>query len=109
MDTIFAQATARGRAGVAVIRLSGPLSKVAAERLCGSLPDSGRSLRWLRGSDGAKIDEALVLTFKEGQSFTGEIVVELQTHGSTAVVVAIERELASMEGLRPAEAGEFTR
>lgn len=109
MDTIFAQATAPGRAGVAVVRLSGPLSKVAAERLCGKLPDSGRSLRWLRGADGAKIDEALVLIFKEGQSFTGEFIVEFQTHGSIAVVAAIERELASMVGLRRAEAGEFTR
>lgn len=109
MDTIFAQATAPGRAGVAIVRLSGPLARKAAERLAGPLPESGRSLRWLRGADGAKIDEALVLTFPEGQSFTGEIIVEFQTHGSIAVVAAIKCELAAMAGMRHAEAGEFSR
>lgn len=109
MDTIFAQATAPGRAGVAIVRLSGPQAKTAAERLAGPLPEAGRRLRWLHGKDQAKIDEALILTFAAGQSFTGEIVVEIQTHGSPAVISAIERELMEMPGLRLAEAGEFTR
>jgi tRNA modification GTPase len=63
----------------------------------------------LRDEDGALIDEALVLVFEGPRSFTGEDVVELHVHGSVAVVAAIERCLARQPGLRPAEAGEFTR
>lgn len=108
-ETIFACATAPGRAGIAVLRLSGPGARRAAERLAGALPVVGRSLRWLRGSDGGKIDQALVLTFAPGRSFTGEVVVELHVHGSGAVIAALERELATIPGLRAAEPGEFTR
>lgn len=108
-DTIFACATAPGRAGVAVLRLSGPGARAAAEQLAGPLPEAGRSLRWLRAADGARIDESLVLSFARGASFTGEELVELQVHGSPAVIAALERELAAIPGLRQAEAGEFTR
>lgn len=107
MDTIFALATARGRAGVAVVRISGPLALTAAERLAGPLDPRGRSLRHLR--DGEEIlDEALVLTFPSGHSFTGEDVVELHLHGSPAVIAASLGALGRMPDLRPAEAGEFT-
>lgn len=110
MDTIFALASAPGAAGVAVVRISGPRAFSAAESLAGDLPDPRRAgLRIVRGSDGAMIDEALVLVFGQGASFTGEDVVELQLHGSTAVVSAVLRELSGIEGLRQAEAGEFTR
>jgi tRNA modification GTPase len=109
MDTIFALATAPGRAGVAVIRISGSLARVAAERMAGPLPLSGRSLRVLRDGDGETVDEALCLTFAPGHSFTAEEVVELQAHGSPAVVARLLRLLGAMPGLRMAEAGEFTR
>ncbi len=110
MDTIFALATGRGRAGVAVIRISGIDAFAAARRLCGPLPEVGtHRVRRLRDEDGALIDEALVLVFEGPRSFTGEDVVELHVHGSVAVVAAIERCLARQPGLRPAEAGEFTR
>jgi len=109
MDTIFALASARGKAGVAVFRISGPEAFRAGKALAGALPVSRlaglRRLIW----DGAVIDEALVLTFPEGQSFTGEAVVELQVHGSMAVIDAIARVLSGMPGLRMAEPGEFTR
>ncbi|MBW7921647.1 MAG: tRNA uridine-5-carboxymethylaminomethyl(34) synthesis GTPase MnmE [Rubellimicrobium sp.] len=108
-DTIFARATAPGRAGIAVLRLSGPQARAAAGRLAGPLPEAGRSLRRLKGAGGEVIDEALVLTFAAGRSFTGEEVVELHVHGSAAVVAALEHELGAMPGLRGAEAGEFTR
>jgi tRNA modification GTPase len=108
-DTIFALATAPGRAGIAVLRLSGPQAWAAASSLAGPLPEHGRSLRTLRDLSGEPIDEALVLTFGPGRSFTGEAVVELHCHGSPAVVSAIRRTLAARPGLRPAEAGEFTR
>ncbi|WP_438954889.1 tRNA uridine-5-carboxymethylaminomethyl(34) synthesis GTPase MnmE [Cognatiyoonia sp.] len=108
MDTIFARTTANGRAGVAVIRISGSQSFEAAERLCRSLPAS-RGVRKLFGADGELIDECLVLSFPGGASFTGEPSVELQLHGSLAIVSAVLGELSEQEGLREAEAGEFTR
>ncbi len=108
-DTIFAQATAPGRAGLAVIRISGPDARCAAEALSGRLPSHGRSVRTLRDRDGEILDEALVLTFAEGRSSTGEIVAELHLHGSTAVVSAVLRVLAEDSRLRMADPGEFTR
>ena len=109
MDTIFALASAPGKAGVAVIRISGPQAVQAGLRLAGSLPPPrGSALRILR--DGAvMLDQALVLYFAEKASFTGDAVVELHLHGSTAVVRAVLRVLAAMPGLRMADPGEFTR
>jgi len=110
MDTIYALATARGRAGVAVIRISGALSWLAAERLAGSLPEVRKAgLRRLMSRESQLLDEALVLIFEQYQSFTGEKTVELQLHGSVAVVQAVLAELGAMDGLRMAEPGEFTR
>ncbi len=109
MDTIFALATAAGKAGVAIIRISGPEAFAAAGALCGAVPTDGRALRKLRGQDGSVIDEALVLGFGKGHSFTGEDVVELHLHGSPAVQRSVLAELAAQPGLRQAEAGEFTR
>ncbi|MFV0360942.1 tRNA uridine-5-carboxymethylaminomethyl(34) synthesis GTPase MnmE [Tropicimonas sp.] len=109
MDTIYALATAPGRSGVAVIRVSGPSSWEACRRLAGDVPGFRRaSLRVLRDK-GEVIDEALVLVFDAGRSFTGEPSVEFQIHGSAAVVARLMRALAEIEGLRAAEAGEFTR
>ena len=109
MDTIYALATARGRSGLAVVRVSGPLALVAGAALCGPLPAPRvaglRRLTW----DGELLDEALVLTFAKGASFTGEAVVELQCHGGPAVVGAVLRALSAQPGLRLAEPGEFTR
>ncbi len=110
MDTIFAQTTAHGKAGVAVLRISGPRAWDAAYALCGSLPEPRlAALRILKDRNGVRLDEALVLVFAENASFTGERVVELQLHGSVAVVAAVLRELGNMDDLRPAQAGEFTR
>ncbi|MBI1217030.1 MAG: tRNA uridine-5-carboxymethylaminomethyl(34) synthesis GTPase MnmE [Rhodobacteraceae bacterium] len=110
MDTIFALATARGKAGVAVVRISGPESFAAAEAIAGPLPALRHAaVRRLRNSAGDVLDDALVLTFAPGASFTDEAVVELQLHGSTAIVAAVLRELAAQPGLRMAEPGEFTR
>ncbi|TMV67131.1 tRNA uridine-5-carboxymethylaminomethyl(34) synthesis GTPase MnmE, partial [Thioclava sp. BHET1] len=110
MDTIYALASARGKAGVAVIRLSGPLAHEAGRRLAGSLPDPrGTALRLLRNAEGEALDQALVLRFDEGASFTGEDTVEFHLHGSTAVIGAVLQTLALLPDLRMAEAGEFTR
>lgn len=108
-DTIFAQATARGKAGVSVIRISGSLACAAAAALGASdLRPHRASLRQLMAG-GEVIDEAVVIWFPEGKSFTGEDVVELQVHGSVAVIARLTEVLAGMGGLRLAEPGEFTR
>ena len=106
-DTIFALASARGKAGVAVMRVSGPQAHGALARLCAVPAARQAALRQLVWQ-GQVLDEALVLVFDEGASFTGEASVELQVHGSLGVIKALTQALAAI-GLRPAEAGEFTR
>ncbi|WP_243613452.1 tRNA uridine-5-carboxymethylaminomethyl(34) synthesis GTPase MnmE [Shimia aestuarii] len=109
-DTIFALATAPGKAGVAVIRISGSAAASAGAVLFGELPKPRMaSLRILRDKAGHRLDQALVLYFPEKNSFTGEEVIELHLHGSVAVVNAVLRELSDIEDLRLAEPGEFTR
>ncbi|NEX48096.1 tRNA uridine-5-carboxymethylaminomethyl(34) synthesis GTPase MnmE [Pseudotabrizicola algicola] len=108
-DTIFALATARGRAGVAVVRVSGPLALEAAAALgITGLRPRCASLRKLMAK-GEVLDTGLVLYFEAGASFTGEPVVEFQIHGGEAVVSALLKFLESVPGLRLAQAGEFTR
>lgn len=109
MDTIFALASARGKAGVAVVRLSGPRAWDAVRDLSGTLPIPRRpSLRRLSWG-GDVLDEGLVLLFEQGASFTSEVSAELHLHGATATVAAVLRALGEIEGLRLAEPGEFTR
>lgn len=110
MDTIFAEATAPGRAGLSVIRLSGPRALAVARDVAGSVPGDRRAgLRDIRDSDGTVIDRGLVICFAAPNSFTGEDVVEFHLHGSIAVVRATLRRLGHFGGVRQAEAGEFTR
>lgn len=108
MDTIFALASARGKAGVAVVRLSGPRSHEAVAKFC-KLPAPRRAtlreLTW----NGELLDEALVIVFELGASFTGEACAELQLHGSSAIVGSVLRILSEFSGLRQADPGEFTR
>jgi tRNA modification GTPase len=110
-DTIFALSSAPGRAGVAVLRVSGPDAGTALAALAGSRPPA-RHARLARLRDpgtGAAIDRGLVLWFPGPASFTGEDMAELQLHGGRAVVAAAVAALAALPGLRPAEPGEFTR
>lgn len=109
MDTIYALASARGKAGVSVLRLSGPQSHAAVIAVCGDLPPVRRaSLRRIIWN-GIELDQALVLVFADGESFTGEPSAELHLHGSIAVVQSVMQALSAMAGLRLAEPGEFTR
>ena len=109
-DTIYALASAPGKAGVSVIRISGKRAKIAAEQLAGDLSIPRHAyLRKLFSPTGLFLDEALVLYFEEGSSFTGEKTVEFQIHGSISIVKSVMKELASIDGLRLAEPGEFTR
>lgn len=110
MDTIFALASARGKAGVAVIRVSGPDAWCATQTLTGGLPEVRKaSLRKLNDAVDGYLDEALVLCFAKGASFTGEDVTEFHLHGSQASVAAVLRSLGRLPGLRMADPGEFTR
>lgn len=110
MDTIFALATARGKAGVSIVRVSGPRAFEIAEKLTGrEIPARKPVLADLLSPDLELIDQALVLGFEQGSSFTGEKVVEFQLHGSPAIVSAVLVLLGDAEGLRLAEPGEFTR
>ncbi|MXY34731.1 MAG: tRNA uridine-5-carboxymethylaminomethyl(34) synthesis GTPase MnmE [Boseongicola sp. SB0664_bin_43] len=107
--TIFALSSARGKSGVAVVRLSGPQAGTALDRLTGGRPRPRRaSIRYLSDGEGM-LDQALVLWFPGPHSFTGEDVAELQLHGSLATVDAVLRVLGNQPGHRLAEPGEFTR
>ncbi len=108
--TIFAPASGAGRAGVAVIRISGPAAEGALAALVGApLPEPRRTaLRRLRDATGALLDIGLVLRFAEGASFTGEAMAEIHCHGGRAVVRAVLGALAAVPGARLAEPGEFT-
>lgn len=108
-ETIYAVATAPGRAAISVIRVSGPAVHEALLQLSGEVPPPRvASLRTLTGHDGV-IDQALVLRFEAPNSFTGEDVAEFHIHGGRAVQGALLRALGSMPRLRPAAPGEFTR
>ena len=110
MDTIFALASAPGKAGISIVRLSGPLAIIVAEKLTKSkLKEKQPNLRVIYDSDNHFIDQALILTFNKPYSFTGENVVEFHLHGSSAVVSSVIKLLSNFKGLRSAEAGEFTR
>lgn len=108
LDTIYALASARGKAGVSVIRVSGPKAHEALAQMTTVPKPRQASLRRLYWQN-VLLDEALVLVFDAGASFTGEASVELQVHGGQAVVAAVLAALSEINGLRPADAGEFTR
>ena len=108
-DTIFALSSGATPSGVAVIRISGSAAFDAAGFLVENLPRiRAMVLRSIRRRNKELIDTGLVLVFPGPGSFTGEDCLELQLHGSRAVVNALFAELTAL-GLRPAEAGEFTQ
>lgn len=110
-DSVYALSSGHGRAGVAVVRVSGPAAGEALRVLCGVLPPPRRaSLRRVRHpASGEALDQAIVLWLPGPSSFTGEDMAELHVHGGRAVVAGVLEALGLVEGLRPAEAGEFTR
>ena len=111
-DTIFSLSSAVGRAGLAVIRLSGPSAGATLERLSGGpLPRPRHATRAILRDpiDADILDDGLVLWFPAPHSYTGEEVVELHLHGGVAVVSAVLDVLAVQPDLRLAEPGEFTR
>lgn len=110
-DTIFALSSGHLPAAIGVIRISGPRAGDALQLLAGKIPQPRRAA-FARVRDphtNEIIDEALALFFPGPASETGEDIAELQLHGGRAVVAAVFAALSKIEGLRPAEAGEFTR
>ncbi len=110
-DTIYALSSGAGRAGIAVIRVSGPDAGVAVVQLTGSeCVERVASFRKLRHpEDSETLDEALVFWFPGPRSFTGENVCEFHVHGGIACVSAVLGVLSTLAGFRSAEPGEFTR
>ncbi|HGF7521399.1 TPA: tRNA uridine-5-carboxymethylaminomethyl(34) synthesis GTPase MnmE [Vibrio cholerae] len=108
-DTIVAQATALGRGGVGIIRVSGPLAAHVAQTV------TGRTLRPryaeylpFTDEDGQQLDQGIALFFPNPHSFTGEDVLELQGHGGPVVMDMLIRRILQIKGVRPARPGEFS-
>ena len=110
-ETIYALSSGPLPAAIGIVRISGPKARSALEALIGRVPDQRRAmLANVRDPQtGETIDQALALFFEGPNSETGEDVAELQLHGGRAVIAATFAALARLPGLRPAEAGEFTR
>ncbi|MEM9098561.1 MAG: tRNA uridine-5-carboxymethylaminomethyl(34) synthesis GTPase MnmE [Pseudomonadota bacterium] len=108
-QTIVALSSGAGRAGIAVIRISGPEALDVLDRLASVRPAEREArVRRLRDRDGETLDEALVLWFAAGRSFTGEDLVELHCHGGVAITRAVLDAVLAAPGCRIAEPGEFT-
>lgn len=113
IDTIYALASAPGRAGVSVLRVSGPLAKTSLAALTNNAatpaPRQATLLTLTTPLGGQPIDSAIIITFIAPASFTGEDVVEYHLHGSPAVIRMLLSTLGQQPGHRLAEPGEFTR
>lgn len=108
MDLIYAEATPPGRGGISIIRLSGDGARRLAERLGGALPEARRMYLRTLAEEGEALDQAVLVRFEPGASFTGEESVELHLHGAPVVVRRVARAL-ERGGARLADAGEFSR
>jgi len=108
-DTISAIATAPGRGGIGVVRVSGPRAAQIARAILGKLPAARKAqLANFLDHDGASIDQGIALLFLAPHSFTGEDVLELQGHGGAVVLQSILARCIAL-GARLADPGEFTR
>ncbi|MEM9106103.1 MAG: tRNA uridine-5-carboxymethylaminomethyl(34) synthesis GTPase MnmE [Pseudomonadota bacterium] len=110
-STIYALSSGAVPSGVAVIRISGPLTRAIVKALCGQVPAERKAvLSWITDPERRELlDEGLILYFEWPRSFTGEDVAEFHCHGGRAVVGRLLEVLGTFENTRPAEPGEFTR
>jgi len=113
IETIYALATAAGRAGIAIVRVSGPQAFESLRILCGdmSLPQAryARLMTLKHPETGYIIDESVIILFHAPYSYTGENVVEYHIHGGKAVRDSLFDALSKCAGHRMAEPGEYTR
>ena len=110
--TIYALSTGPGISGVAIIRVSGPETKIVISKLTnGSFPEPRvATLKKINKiNTNELIDEGLILWFPAPQSYTGEDMAEFHVHGSRSVVEALHSSIAQVENCRLAEPGEFTK
>ena len=113
-QTIYALSTVYGKSGVAIIRISGAKAKEAVAKLT-NLKEKSLKPRYAYFTDIKDIvsretlDKCLLLYFKAPHSFTGEDIVEFQTHGSKAVIASVLENLSKIPDFRMAEPGEFSR
>ncbi len=108
-DTIAALATAPGRAGLAVVRISGPLTKQIAKKTLGYAPKHmAAKYSSFKTAEGEIVDFGTALFFSSPRSYTGEDVLELTCHGGQAIVDQL-LEALFQHGARIAERGEFTK
>ena len=109
-QTIFALSSGRLPSAIAIVRVSGPQAGAALTSLAGKLPATRQATRaLLRDGEGEPIDDAVVLWFPGPASATGEDVAEFHVHGGRAVLASLLAALSSLEQMRAAEPGEFTR
>ncbi|MBV7258568.1 tRNA uridine-5-carboxymethylaminomethyl(34) synthesis GTPase MnmE [Erythrobacter crassostreae] len=109
-ETIFAVSSGAAPAAIGVIRISGPQAGLALQTLAGrDFQPRRASVAKLADDSGKVLDEALVLWFPGPRTATGEDLAELHCHGGRAVLSAVQEALNSIDGLAPAEPGEFTR
>jgi len=108
-DTIVAQATAPGRGGVGIVRVSGPDAEAVAQIILGKLPKV-RYAEYLPFHDqnNEVLDQGIALLFKGPNSFTGEDVLELQGHGGPVVMDMLIKAILTIKNLRSANPGEFS-
>ena len=108
-DTIVAQATAPGRGGVGIVRVSGPDAEAVAKIILGKVPKV-RYAEYLPFHDQNKtvLDQGIALLFKGPNSFTGEDVLELQGHGGPVVMDMLIKAILTIKNLRSANPGEFS-
>ena len=108
-ETIVAQATAPGRGGIGILRVSGPLAKDVAQAVLGKCPKP-RMADYLpfKDADGTVLDQGIALYFKSPNSFTGEDVLELQGHGGQVVLDLLLKRILQIDGIRLARPGEFS-
>ncbi|MDO6446694.1 tRNA uridine-5-carboxymethylaminomethyl(34) synthesis GTPase MnmE [Colwellia sp. 1_MG-2023] len=108
-ETIAAQATAPGRGGVGIIRVSGPEVKNVAQAILGKVPEL-RKAEYLpfHALDKQVLDQGIALYFKGPNSFTGEDVLELQGHGGPIILDMLLKEILSLDKIRMAKPGEFS-
>lgn len=113
-QTIYALSTTYGKSGVAIIRISGPDAKKVISEMTSLNPETIKPRyayfsKLLDAQTKQPLDESLILYFKAPNSFTGEDIVELQTHGSKAVIASVTNSLSQLDGFRLAEPGEYSK
>ena len=107
----YALSTPPGVSGIAIIRVSGDSALQIANQITRTVIDQPRSalLKSFYDQEGELIDEGILIWYPEGQSYTGEHLIEIHTHGSKAVINKLLEDLGDRKDCRLAEPGEFTK